>query len=67
MENTFKLIRIRLGILEGVIKQHKSCIERNLSVPHYKDSLIKLEKEYEELNKEYEELKQYCIKNEHRS
>lgn len=67
MENTFKLIRVRLGVLKDVIKQHKFCIENNLNVPHYKDSLIKREKEYEELNKEYEELKQYCIKNEHRS
>ena len=36
-------------------------MENNISVNLYKDSLIKLEKEYSELKKEYEELKQYCV------
>ncbi len=62
MENTFNLINNRLHNLEGLIKQHKYCIENNI-MPHlYDDSLIKNEKEYSELKKEYEELKQYCVR-----
>jgi hypothetical protein len=62
MENIFKLINNRLHNLEGVIKQYKYCIDNNIAIHQYEDNLIKMEKEYKELNEEYEELNQYCIK-----
>ena len=62
MENIFKLINNRLHNLEGIIKQHKYCIDNNIAIHQYEDNLIKVEKEYKQLNEEYNELKQYCIK-----
>jgi len=62
MENIFKLINNRLHNLEGIIKQHKYCIDNNIAIHQYEDNLIKMEKEYKQLNEEYKELKQYCIK-----
>ena len=62
MENIFKLINNRLHNLEGIIKHHKDCIDNNIAIHQYEVNLIKMEKEYKELNEEYEELKQYCIK-----
>lgn len=61
MENIFRLINNRLHNLEGVIKQHRYCLENNISVDLYKDNLTKLEKEQDELKREYEELKKYCV------
>ncbi len=61
MQNTFRLINNRLKNLEAMIKQNKYCIDNNIAVDTYKDSLIKAEKEYKELEKEYEEIKQYCV------
>lgn len=62
MDNVFKLINNRLGILDQLIKQHKYCIQENIYADWYKSQLITVEREYKELKKEYEELIQYCIK-----
>lgn len=54
---TNSLIKNHLHNLEAAIKQHKYCIENEIHVDYYKDSLVNLEERYSELNKEYELIK----------
>ncbi len=66
MKHTFGLIDNRIKNIEGAIKQHKYCIENDINKDFYKDSLLHLEKELDELTEEYKLLKKhnkkYCIK-----
>ena len=62
MKHTFGLIDNRLKMLEAAITQHKYCIDNNINRDFYKDSLLHLEKELDELKEEYKLLKS-IIKN----
>lgn len=52
------LINNRLQNIETIIRQHKYCIDNNISIDQYKENLVRLEKEYAELASEYKILKQ---------
>lgn len=53
MKHTFGLIDNRIKMLEAAITQHKYCIDNDINKDFYKDSLLHLEKELDELKEEY--------------